>query len=157
MGRAEVKGARRVSRSAQAAVPAERALRAFVDLEQLKQWWGARDGLVEARRGGTWSLAWGGEGAGYRFVVCGVFKSLKPGQYARVEPLTYFNAQKGVFGGMRLRVSVREKEGCTRVRVTQEGFGEGPAWDWYYQAMRDGWKEALANLKRFLEGPEGVS
>ncbi|HLE82417.1 MAG TPA: SRPBCC domain-containing protein, partial [Dehalococcoidia bacterium] len=67
-------------------------------------------------------------------------------------PLVYFNPERAPLGPMRLTILVREKDGRTRVSVRQEGFREGPDWDWYFEAVAGSWKEALGNLKRFLEG-----
>jgi uncharacterized protein YndB with AHSA1/START domain len=144
--------ARKVSRSAQIQASAERVLQAFLDVEQLKQWWGSSQGLVEARKGGVWTLAWGEPGQGYSYLVSGVVKSLLPGRRVRIEPLLYFNPERTPLGPMGLTILVREKEGRTRISVRQEGFGEGPDWDWYFEAVAGGWKEALGNLKRLLEG-----
>ncbi len=78
-------------------------------------------------------------------------KSILPGKRLRLEPLVYFNAERAVLGPMRLSISVRERGGKTRVSVRQDGYGEGPDWDWYYQAVVQGWKDTLANLKEYLE------
>lgn len=144
--------ARKVGRSIRIQATPEQALRAFLDVEQMKQWWGVAKGLVEERKGGVYSLAWGEPGQGYKYVVAGVVKSYQPGKWLRLEPLVYFNHERPVLGPMRLRISVREKDGRTRVSVRQEGYGEGPDWDWYYEAVIRGWKDTLANLKAFLEG-----
>ncbi|HKZ53215.1 MAG TPA: SRPBCC domain-containing protein [Candidatus Acidoferrales bacterium] len=144
--------ARKVSRSVQVQVGAERALQAFLESGQVQEWWGASQALIEARKGGVWTLAWTGPGQGYNYVVSGVVKSLLPGRRARIEPLVYFNPERAPLGPMRLTILVREKDGRTRVSVRQEGFREGPDWDWYFEAVAGSWKEALGNLKRFLEG-----
>ncbi|MDA2912840.1 SRPBCC domain-containing protein [Acidobacteriia bacterium AH_259_A11_L15] len=142
---------RKVTRSVHIQASPERVLRAFLDVEQMKQWWGATRGLVEERRGGVWTLAWGEPGQGYKYVVAAVVKSILPGKRLRLEPLVYFNAERAVLGPMRLSISVRERGGKTRVSVRQDGYGEGPDWDWYYQAVVQGWKDTLANLKEYLE------
>lgn len=142
---------RKVSRSVQIQASAERVWRAFVDPEQMKQWWGAARGLVEERKGGVWALAWGDAEQGYKNVVCGVLKSFQPQKRLRIEPLVYFNPERPVLGPMRLSISVKEKEGRTRVSVRQDHYAEGPDWDWYYEAVVKGWKETLANLKQYLE------
>jgi len=142
---------RRVSVSIQVEASAERALAAFLEVEQIKQWWGAARGLVEPRRGGVWPAAWGEPGQSYRFAVSGVVKSLKPAARLRLDPVVYFNHERGIFGPMRLTLMVKERDGRTRVRATQEGGGDGPEWEWFYETLKPGWKESLANLKRFLE------
>ncbi|MFQ5663908.1 MAG: SRPBCC domain-containing protein [Terriglobia bacterium] len=148
---AEAASTRKVTRSVQIQASPAQVLRAFLDPEQMKQWWGATNGLVEERKGGVWALAWGAPDQGYKNVVSGVLKSLQPNKRIRIEPLVYFNSQRPVLGPMRLSISVREKAGRTRVTVRQDGFGDGPDWDWYYEAVLKGWKETLGNLKDFLE------
>jgi uncharacterized protein YndB with AHSA1/START domain len=148
---AKAAAARRVSRSTTIRASAARVLEAFLDPELMKQWWGATRARVEPRRGGIWAAAWGEPGQGYRYVVSGVVKSLKPAKRLTLDPLVYFNFERPVLGPMRLLVSLRERGGLTHVAVRQEGYGEGPDWDWYYQAVVKGWKDALANLKEFLE------
>lgn len=146
---------RRIARSILVKADAERALRAFLDPEQMKQWWGAAQARVEERKGGIWALAWRGEDEkGYGTVVSGVLKSFHPGKRILLEPLVYFNPERAVLGPMRLSISVRKQEGRTRVTVRQQGYGEGPDWDWYYEVTEQGWKESLRHLKEFLEGPE---
>lgn len=143
---------RRVSRSIQIQASAARVLEAFLEPKLLEQWWGVARARVEPRRGGVWAAAWGEPGQGYRYVVSGVVKSLKPARRLKLEPLIYFNWERPVLGPMRLTISVREKDGRTRVSVRQDGYGEGPDWDWYYDAVVKGWKDTLSNLKEFLEG-----
>lgn len=142
---------RKVSTSIQISAGAERALRAFLDPELMKQWWGVERALVEERKGGPWALAWGASEHGYHYVVSGTIKSLLPGKRLRIDSLVYFRPDFPVLGPMRLFVNVREKDGRTRVSVRQDGYGQGPDWDRYYQAVVKGWKEALRNLKAFLE------
>ncbi len=131
---------RKVSTSIQVSAGAERALRAFLDPELMKQWWGVERALVEERKGGPWALAWGASEHGYHYVVSGIIKSLLPGKRLRIDSLVYFSPDFPVLGPMRLFVNVR-----------QDGYGQGPDWDRYYQAVVKGWKEALRNLKAFLE------
>ena len=145
------KSTRTISRSIRIQASARRVLDAFLDVELMKQWWGATRGLVEARKGGVYALGWSPAPPGYQYVVCGVLKSFAPGRRLRIEPLVYFNAERPVLGPMGLAISVREKEGGTRLTVRQDGYGEGPDWDWYHQAVLQGWKDALRNVKRFLE------
>jgi len=148
---AKTAAGRRVNRSTTIQASAARVLEAFLDAELMKQWWGATRALVEPRKGGIWAAAWGEPGQGYRYVVSGVVKSLKPAKRLKLDPLVYFNWERPVLGPMRLGISVREKDGLTRVSVRQDGYGDGPDWDWYYEAVVKGWRDALANLKEFLE------
>jgi uncharacterized protein YndB with AHSA1/START domain len=146
---------RKVARSIQIQAEPGRVLNAFLELDELRQWWGVSDGLVEARKGGVWTLVWRQDAGGYRYAVSGVIKSLAPGKRLRIEPLVYMNAERTILGPMRLSLALSGKEGRTRIRVRQDGYQQGAEWDWYYQAVQTGWTEALKNLKRHLEGPSG--
>lgn len=142
---------RKVVTSARVGASAERALEAFLAPEMMKQWWGVTDALVKPCKNGPWALAWGPSEHGYRYVVSGVIKSLVPGKRLRVDPLVYLSSAYGVLGPMRLVVSVGHRNGRTRVTVRQDGLGTGEQWDRYREALLAGWKEALRNLKEFLQ------
>lgn len=146
---------RKVSKSVHVQASPEQALRAFLDVEQMKQWWGVTRGLVEPRKGGIYALAWGETPQGYKYVVSGVLKSFLPGKRIWLEPLVYFNSERAVLGPMRLSISVRERDGGTRVSVRQDGYGTGPDWDWYYEAVVKSWKVTLSNLRQYLESARG--
>lgn len=150
---AEEKSGRKVSKTIQIAASAERVWRCLVQVEAMQQWWGVDRGLVEERRGGPWALAWEASPQGFRYLMAGVIKSIQPGKRLRIEPLIYFNPERPILGPMRLTVNVREQNGKTRVAVRQDGYGEGPDWDWYYQAVVQGWKDTLARLKQYAEQP----
>ena len=130
---------------------AEKVWAALVEPEQIKQWWGTRHGLVEPHKGGSWALAWGEEGQGYRFVLCGVIRGIQPMKRLRIEPLVYFNAEHPVPGPMRLSFSLTPKEGLTRLVIRLDPRGDERGWAEYREGASKGWQEALANLKRFLE------
>ena len=131
--------------------PADKVWSALVDVEQVRQWWGASEGVIEPRKGGAWALAWSGEGRGLHHVASGVIRSLVPGKRLRIEPLVYFNAEHPAPELMRMSVSLKEQGGSTRVIVRQEPLGNVPDWEQYSELAVKGWRETLANLKRFLE------
>ena len=101
--------------------------------------------------GGLWALAWGDEGQGYRYVLSGVIRVIRPGLRLRIEPVVYFNPERAPLGPMRVSFSLREKDGVTRITVRQEATGEGPDWEWYFGVVKQGWKDTLSNLKNYLE------
>ncbi len=131
------------------ATPA-RVWAALLQPEQIKQWWGPSEALIEPRKRGVWALAWSG-GQGYRYVVCGVIRSIAPEKRLRIEPLVCFSTDSQLRGPLRMSISIAEKAGLTRVIVRQESLGEAPGWERYCEEAAKGWKDTLANLKRFLE------
>lgn len=128
---------------------------ALLGLDQIRQWWGASEGVIEPRKGGPWALAWSDEERGFSHVASGVIRSLTPEKRLRIEPLIYFNAEHAAPRLMRMSVSLTEKDGVTRVIVRQEPLGNAPDWELYCEAAIKGWKETLMNLKRFVE--EGLA
>ena len=143
--------ARKVSRSIQIRTTPEKALEAFLVLDALSKWWGASTGLIQAQKGGVYALAWKATEEGFAYLGSGVIKSYRPGKRLRIDSMVYFGVGYPPLGPMRLTINVRERDGRTRVSVRQEGFGNGPDWDRYYDAVSQGWKESLKNLKIFLE------
>jgi uncharacterized protein YndB with AHSA1/START domain len=133
---------------------AERVWAALVEPDQIKQWWGAGEAVIEPRKGGAWAVAWGG-GQGYRSVACGVIRSIAPVKRLRIEPLVCFSTDSQVPGPLRMSFSVAEKGGLTRVIVRQEPIGDAPQWESYAQEAVTAWRQILENLKRLLEEASG--
>jgi uncharacterized protein YndB with AHSA1/START domain len=146
---------RKVNRSVHVATTPDKAMAAFLDPEKLKGWWGVTRAIVEERRGGVWALRWD-QGGMLKYVTTGVIKSIKPGERIRIESLVNFGDEFPIIGPMRLFVSAKAEEGGARVSVRQDGYGEGPEWDRYYEAVIKGWKDALKMLKSYLETGTGT-
>lgn len=144
--------AKKISRSIQIRTTPEEALGAFLTLEAIRKWWGASTGLIQAQKGGVYALAWKTTDENIAYLVSGVIKFYRPGKRLRIDSMVYFGVGYPPLGPMRLTINVRERDGRTRVSVRQEGFGNGPGWDRYYDAVSQGWKESLKNLKIFLAG-----
>jgi len=131
--------------------PADRCLQGFINVETMRQWWGVDRGLVEPKPGGMWALAWERSEHGFRYVSTGRIKAYSSGKYLDIENLVYFNPDHVVFGPLRLTILVKTKNGGTHLSLVQDGYGEGPEWDWYYDAVLHAWPRALEALKKFLE------
>jgi uncharacterized protein YndB with AHSA1/START domain len=135
------------------AVPAtpQRALRAFLDPADLGAWWSVERTLVEPTEGGLYALAWGVSPHGFQYVTTGVISRYEPDRQLSIDHYTYFNPTRPILGPMRLNVAVAPGAlGESRVEVTQDGYGEGPDWDWYYESVLAAWPEALVALQRHL-------
>ncbi|HAV24489.1 MAG TPA: hypothetical protein DCX46_13580 [Bacteroidetes bacterium] len=142
---------RSVSSSIEVSAHPFRALHAFVDLDMMRSWWRVERGLVQPRAGGVWALAWERTDAGFRYFESGIVKVYTPGAELVVDNVVYFNPEHPVFGPMRLRVLVRASDGGSVIHVTQDGYGDGAEWDWYYEAVRQAWPATLGLLKQWLE------
>jgi hypothetical protein len=138
---------------AEIAVPTtpSRALRAFLDPVDLGAWWSVERTLVEPREDGLYALTWGVSPQGFQYVTTGVIGRYEPERQLWIDHYTYFNPTRPILGPMRLRVAVAPgAEGESRLEVVQDGYGDGPDWDWYYEAVRAAWPVALVALQRHL-------
>jgi uncharacterized protein YndB with AHSA1/START domain len=131
--------------------PPARVWAGLVEPKQVREWWGATQGIVEPRKGGAWGLAWVQPGQGYRYVLAGVIRVWRPEKRLVVEPLVYFNAEHPVPGPMRLALSLTAKAGFTRLVVRLQPRGEEAGWEQYRAAAQAAWRNAMENLKNYLE------
>jgi Activator of Hsp90 ATPase homolog 1-like protein len=123
-------------------------LQQFLAVEAMQRWWGVARGLVEPRIGGVWALGWDVSPQGYRYVTTGIIAAYRPEKELRIDQLVYFNPDRSVLGPMRLKFEVvPEQQGC-RLKVSQDGYLTGGDWDWYYDAVSQGWPMALELLRR---------
>jgi len=138
-------------------VPPLRVIRAFLDHADLKGWWRVDHSLVEPRTGGVYALGWGVSEHGYQYVSTGIITQLELHRALRIDQFTYFNPAHGILGPMSLSV-VAEAEGeGARVTLVQDGYLDGEHWDWFYDAVVDGWPLALDYLRQYLERDAGAA
>ncbi len=135
-------------------VEPSRVIRAFLDPIDLQGWWRADRTLVEPQVNGLYAIGWGVSEKGYQYVSTGTIVALDPDRELRIDHFTYFNPEHGIFGPMELEVSA-ERVGLrqTRATVLQSGYRDGAAWDWFYNAVVDGWPLAVDYLRQYLEHP----
>jgi uncharacterized protein YndB with AHSA1/START domain len=132
------------------AIPS-RVTAAFVEDEDLKNWWGVQRSLVEVRRGGVWALAWEISSSGIKYISTGIIHDFEPGEYLRIDNLVYLNPEKEILGPMSLEVFCDETKNDCKVRLKQSGYQLGGDWDWYYDSVVQAWPYALDLLKKYLE------
>jgi uncharacterized protein YndB with AHSA1/START domain len=147
-----VEGAMRaVETRIEIAVTPEAALRVFLDLEALKKWWHVDRGSVEPRAGGVWAFAWEPSERGFKYVITGRITTLEPGKRLVITEMIYFNPDRPVFGPMSLTVEAAPaRAGCV-LTIIQDGYGEGPEWEWYHKVVSWAWPEVAKEIKEFLE------
>jgi uncharacterized protein YndB with AHSA1/START domain len=131
--------------------PPKALIRAFIDVEAMRQWWGVERGLVEPREGGVWALAWDRSPEGFKYVMTGRIISLEPGRRLRIADMLYFNPERAVLGPMTLIVEVASVAGVCEMTIRQEGYQDGLDWNWYYDAVRSAWPEVAKSVKRYAE------
>ena len=121
-------------------------LEAFVLQEHLEVWWGVSDSLVQAKPGGLYSLVWKKSTDSIDFASSGLVRSYHPGQHLLLDKMVYFNPSIPLLGPMSIDVRIVHDGVTNWLRVMQYGYQDGPHWDWYYEAVRVGWPQALTNL-----------
>lgn len=146
---------RQVAASVRLPVAPGRALVAFLEPTDLRAWWGVERALVEPRTGGLYALAWGVTEAGFRYVSTGVVGEYHPARVLRIDHYTYFNPDRQILGPMRLRLEAVPEGRHTRLDVVQDGYLDGPDWDWYHDAVAAAWPVALEALEAHLAAHPG--
>ena len=126
-------------------------LDALLTIKHLKQWWGVDSGLIQKKDGGLYTLTWLRSKDGIKFISSGRIKLYNRRSHLHLEDMVYINSEKPIIGPCQLRFDIEEKSNYSILKVVQTGFQKGKIWDWYYQAVSDGWPEALIMLKKYLE------
>lgn len=129
----------------------EAALQAFLQLEAMQKWWGVERGLVEPREGGVWALAWERSEHGFKYVITGRISSLQPGRQVVITEMLYFNPERPVLGPMSLTITATPAHGSCDLTIRQDGYRDGPDWDWYYKVVSWAWPEVAKDIKSYLE------
>lgn len=127
------------------------ALQAFTDLNHLKKWWGVDRALTDKQEGGLYSLVWNDKKDGPGYVFSGIVKSCQPGRMLEIENIVYVNPEHAILGPMSLVIRFVGNENKTAMHLSQEGFGKGKEWDWYFNTVKESWPKVLLDLKSYLE------
>lgn len=147
---------KKVSASIRLAVTPDLAIKAFVNSELLKAWWGVEQSLIVLEPGGIFTLAWNVSINGFKYVTTGIIQSYSPGSILRLENMQYLNPDIPILGPMELSIEAESLiEGC-ELNVMQSGYQSGKDWDWYYDAVVEAWPMALQSLKSTLEKDGGI-
>lgn len=126
-------------------------IRAFIDEQMLKDWWQVERALIEPQPGGLYTLVWNITPAGFGFVSTGLVKVYEPGSTLQIDKLVYMNPQQPLLGPMTFTVQATANGAATTLYLCQEGYGKGPDWDWYYEAVKGAWPQVVQTLKAYLE------
>lgn len=132
-------------------VAPELALEMFLNLTHMQNWWGVERGLVELKVGGCWTVAWQISDKGFGYVSTGIISEYEPVSKLKIDNMVYLNPEKPLLGPMTLEINVKPENGGTLLTVEQSGYREGEDWEWYYNAVVDGWPYALNLLKDYAE------
>ncbi|QEC66286.1 SRPBCC domain-containing protein [Panacibacter ginsenosidivorans] len=124
---------------------------AFLQPHMLKEWWNVERCLIQPQSGGLYTLAWNINSNGFGYISSGIITVYQPGHMLVIEKLVYLNPELPILGPMALSIHTEQLENAVSLYLTQDGYKEGPAWDWYYNAVKDTWPQVLQTLKIYLE------
>lgn len=126
-------------------------LDALLEVDQLKEWWGVNSGLIQRKDGGIYTITWLKSEQGIKFISTGRIKLLDRHSHLHLEDMIYINSEKGILGPFTIQYNMEAHKGYSIIKVKQGGFEKGQEHEWYYQAVLEGWPQALIMLKRYLE------
>lgn len=126
-------------------------LAALTELKHLNKWWGVDSALIEKKDGGIYCITWLKSEAGIKFISTGRIKLYDRHSHLHLEDMIYINSEKPILGPFTIQYNIQEKTGHCVLNVRQGGFEKGAKHEWYYEAVLQGWPEALMMLKNYLE------
>lgn len=118
----------------------------------VRGWWGARHVVTIPEPGGYWAAAWGESEDDPDYVSCARLTAFEPpsrlafGEYryhSRFGPLPFEPRFATTF-------DIEPRPGGCLLRVTQEGFPDGPEADDFYTACGTGWRATFEGIRRYL-------
>ena len=141
---------RAVSNSVDLALAPEAAIDLFLHPEHLRAWWGVERCLVEPHGGGAYTLVWQITPDGLGYVTSGVVQSIGE-ESLQIGTVVYLSPQRPIMGPMSIEVIAQATPSGCRLTVVQDGYREGPDWDWYHEAVDTAWPLVLATLADYAE------
>jgi hypothetical protein len=126
-------------------------IEAFLQPHMLKEWWNVERCLIQPQSGGLYTLAWNINSDGFGYISSGIITIYQPDHMLIIEKLIYLNPKQPILGPMTLSIHTEQTENAVSLHVAQDGYKDGTAWDWYYNAVKDAWPHVLQTLKTYLE------
>ena len=130
---------------------AQKIIEALIEEAHLKNWWAIDSAFIQPKDGGLYTLTWLRSMDGIKFIQTGKIKLLNKRSHLHLEDVLYINSEKPIIGPFTINFDIESKSNYSILKVVQNGFGKEKKWDWYYNAVIDGWPEALVFLKKYLE------
>lgn len=131
----------------------ERVVRAFIEPADLEGWWAVTRSLVEARPGGTWSVAWDDYGEERtHHVWTGVIQEVEPRRLS-IGHLVMIEPDRPIFAPLYLDIVASPEDGGTRLTVSHRGYRSGEQWDWMHDTVVAGWQHVLGEMQEWFEEP----
>lgn len=141
-----------VVRSVAVHATAAEAFDAFTRVSELLSWL-CEGALVGLRPGGNWAVGFTDARGMTEATVLGKIAEFERGRRLVVEDISYEPADGEALTGIRLELTIAEREGGVLVTVEQDVPDEGPAYVRYRGEAESGWQSSLEDLKKYLEGP----
>ncbi len=129
----------------------ENIIKAFTELEMLRDWWNVEKILIQKKEGGLYTLTWNVTENGIGYVSTGVIRSYDPKRELIISDFVYLNPERPFLGPMGLKIQVKPTDGASELYLCQDGYQEGEDWDWYYEAVKIAWPVVIETLKKYLE------
>ncbi len=135
------------------AASSEEVFKLLITPSAIRKWWQASRAIVDAREGGIWGAAWGGNEDDPDYTTFYRIRTFDPPRrivfsdsvyYAKSGPLPFkadFVTEFLVRPGPK---------GCL-LQVTQDGFPADPIADDFYNGCEVGWKNTFAGIRAYLE------
>lgn len=127
--------------------PAEAAWDALTTGEGLANWFPPVASVTGPGAGQSITFSWGEDMAWTSNVV-----EWEPCRHVRWQDDA---AYMGPGASLEADWTIEDEGGKTRVRLVQSGFGDGVAWEGFFQGTDIGWRYFLVNLRRYLEDHRG--
>jgi hypothetical protein len=92
--------------------------------------------------------------------MTGRILSLERDRRICIVDLVYFSPDRAVLGPMTLTVEVACVQGGSEMTIRQEGYQDGPDWNWYYEAVCAAWPKwpSPSNAtQRIVDEPQQTS
>lgn len=125
---------------------------AFTRVSELLSWL-CEGALVGLRPGGNWAVGFTDARGLTEATVLGKIAEFERGRRLVVEHISYEPATGEALSGIRLELTISEREGGAFLTVRQDVPDEGPAYARYRDEAESGWESSLGDLKKYLEGP----
>ena len=139
--------------------PAARVMQAFFAHRDLAYWWQIERSVTVARPSGPFAVTWS-SGADHDELLGqlggtlhGTVMDYTPDRAVFVADVFWQPPASEPLGPMALEITCQPESdpGKTKVTVRQSASDDGPRWQRYFALTRNGWTEALATLKDYLE------
>ena len=125
---------------------------AFTRVSELLSWL-CEGALVGLRPGGNWAVGFTDARGVTEATILGKIAEFERGRKLVVEDISYEPAAGEPLSGIRLELTIAERESGCLVTVAQDVPDEGPAYVQYRGEAEAGWESSLEDLKKYLEGP----